>query len=62
MSGESKNVIDRFTLSVVDLSGAKSPSSPKWTGNVSATYWIGLSANLRFIPRVDYSYIVGMSF
>ena len=59
MSGEPR---DPFTLNVVDLSGAKSPSSPKWTGNVGATHSIGLPAKLRLIARVDYSDIVGISF
>jgi hypothetical protein len=43
------SLIDSFTYRVVDLHVAKSPFSLKWTGNVGATYSIGLPANLRLI-------------
>ena len=58
--GTFKNVINPFLPppdNIVDLSGAKSPFSPKWTGNVGASYAISLPGNLRLIPRIDYSYI-----
>ncbi len=58
--GTFKNVINPYLLppnNVVDLSGAKSPFSPKWTGNVGVSYTINLPGDMRLIPRVDYSYI-----
>ena len=58
--GTFKNVINPFLAppnNVVDLSGAKSPFSPKWTGNVGVSYTLNLPGDMRLIPRVDYSYI-----
>lgn len=62
--GTFENVIDPFLpppppagSNVVDLSGAKSPFTPKWTGNVGVAYAIHLPADMTLTPRVDYAYI-----
>jgi iron complex outermembrane receptor protein len=64
--GTFKNVVDPFLppvppapagSNVVDLSGAHSPFSPKWTGNVGVGYAIHLAGDLTLTPRVDYAYI-----
>jgi len=59
--GTFENVIDPFLpgpppANVIDLSGAHSPFSPKWTANVGVGYSFHLG-EMTVTPRVDYAYI-----
>ncbi len=57
--GTFSDVIDPFRTApnnVVNLSGAKSPFSPEWTGNIGMAYDIK-AGNFTVTPRVDVSYV-----
>lgn len=57
--GRFSNVVDPFRTApdnVVNLSGARTPFSPEWTGNVGLAYAIPIG-DLKLTPRVDVSYI-----
>jgi len=51
--GTFSNVVDPFTGQFVDLTGAKVPFSPEFTGNIGLAYDIPLGANFRLTPRID---------
>ena len=56
--GTFSDVIDPFRIppdNVVNLSGAKIPFSPEFTGNIGLAYDIKLG-DLTLTPRVDYSH------
>ena len=54
--GTFKDVMNPFTGALVDLSGAKSPFTPKWTGNVGVQYAIHLPWDMTLTPRADFAY------
>ncbi len=54
--GTFMNVIDPFTTQEVDLSGRRTPYSPKWTGNVGIARDLHLG-DYMLTPRVDLSYV-----
>jgi iron complex outermembrane receptor protein len=55
--GTFRNVDDPFSGQTVDLTGAHSPFSPEWTGNVGVAYELPIFAGMTLTPRLDYSYI-----
>jgi len=54
--GDFTNVMDPFTGTLVDLSGAKIPFSPEFTGNVGIAYDFKLGS-MTLTPRVDFSHV-----
>ena len=54
--GTFENVDDPFTGQTVDLTGAKAPFAPEWSGNLGVGYEISLPG-ATLVPRVDYSYL-----
>lgn len=55
--GTFRDVIDPFTLEVVDLTGAESPFAPDFTLNVGVEYTFRLARDLTLRPRLDYAHI-----
>ena len=55
--GPFRNVDDPFTGQTVDLTGAKSPFSPEFTGNIGLAYSIPMGSGMALTPRVDVSSI-----
>lgn len=54
--GTFEGVVDPFTLQEVNLSGAESPFSPEFTGNLGIEYNFRFGNGFLISPRVDYSH------
>jgi iron complex outermembrane receptor protein len=55
--GTFADIVSPFTGETVDLTGAKSPFSPEFTGNVGVEYQFPVGNGLTLRPRIDYSHI-----
>lgn len=53
-------VVDPFRTApnnIVDLSGARSPFTPEWTGNIGIAYALPIASGYTLTPRFDVSYV-----